>query len=632
MFTDVAGYTALGQRNESLSLALVEQQRKLIRLVLDKHNGREVKTMGDAFLVEFSSALDAVRCAYDIQRVTRDFNISSSEERRIRLRIGIHLGDVVESQGDISGDAVNVASRIEPLAEEGGVCLTRQVYDQVLNKFELALESLGPKSLKSVSVPIDVYKVVMPWEAERAVLPAELDKKRVAVLPFANMSPDPNDEYFADGLTEEIITSLSGVKELTVIARTSVMKYRASPKGVSDIGRELKVAALIEGSVRKAGNRVRITAQLIDARTEGHIWAQNYDKQLDDIFDVQSEIAERVAKELRVQLIDSEKRRLQKKPTTSTEAYTLYLKGRYQLNKRSKESIERALEYFKLALDSDPEYALAYVGISDWYSLYSSFGYIEPTVAHDRAKEAAIKAIDLDDALGEAHLSLAFSTMTDWDWARSGHEYTRALELNPSDPTAHRWHAHFLFFQKRYQQAMDELDLALQLDPQSALVSLNIAEGLFIMKEYDRAIQQYLKTLATEPDHVPTLLSFVFAAADRGMFEDALRAQSRLTQLKFPESRTNIFLAYILALQGRGDEARTFMNRLTVRPPAEYVPPEELAAVHVALGDKQAAFELLTKAIDGHSDGVVALKYSPRFDLLRSDGRFSLLLSKMNLL
>ncbi len=459
----------------------------------------------------------------------------------------------------------------------------------------------------------------------------QLDKRRLAVLPFANISPDPNDEYFADGMTEEIITSLSGVKELTVIARTSVMKYRASPKGISEIGRELNAGTLIEGSVRKAGNRVRITAQLIDARTEGHVWAQNYDRQLDDIFAVQSEIAERVAKELRIQLLDSEKRRLEKKPTTSTEAYTLYLKGRFQLNKRSKESMERALEYFRLAVDSDPQYALAHVGISDWYSLYSSFGYIEPAVAHKKAKEAAMKAIELDDALSEAHLSLAFITVPDWDWTMSEQEYRRALELNPSDATAHRWYAHFLFYQGRNQEAMEELDRALQLDPKSALVSLNIAEGLFLMREYDQSIKQYLRTLETEPDHVPTLLSFVFAAAERGMFAEALGAQSRLVQLKFPESRTNLFLAYILALQGSIDEARRVLDRVTERSSAEYIPPEELATVHVALGDKQEAFELLTKAIDMHSDGVIALKYSPRFDPLRTDNRFNLLLRKMNL-
>jgi hypothetical protein len=255
MFTDMVGYTALGQRNESLSLALVEEQRKLIRPILGRHSGKEIKTMGDAFLVEFRSALDAVRCAYDIQRATREFNISLPDEKRIHLRVGVHLGDVVESEGDISGDAVNVASRIESLAEDGGVCLTRQVYDHVENKFALPLESIGPKSLKNVSAPVEVYKIVMPWTVESPA-PVQLDKRRIAVLPFVNMSPDPADEYFADGMTEEIITTLSKVEQLAVIARTSVTQYKKTTKRVCDIARELNTGSLIEGSQRRLRNSI----------------------------------------------------------------------------------------------------------------------------------------------------------------------------------------------------------------------------------------------------------------------------------------------------------------------------------------------------------------------------------------
>src|SRR3989441_4251959 len=235
----MVGYTTLGQRNESLSLALVEEQRKLIRPILNRHRGREIKTMGDAFLVEFPSALDAVKCAYDIQRTAREYNISAPVEPRIHLRIGIHLGDVTESDGDISGDSVNVASRIESLAEDGGVCLTRQVYDHVHNKFKLPLLSLGPKLLKNVSAPVEVYKMVMPWQGEKILGSTRFDRRRIAVLPFANISRDSTDEYFADGMTEELIATMSRLQGLRVIARTSVMGYKAGQKKINEVAREL---------------------------------------------------------------------------------------------------------------------------------------------------------------------------------------------------------------------------------------------------------------------------------------------------------------------------------------------------------------------------------------------------------
>ncbi len=326
MYTDMVGYTALGQRNETLSLALLEEQRKLVRPILTKHNGREVKTMGDAFLVEFPSALDAARCAYNIQRATREFNATKYSDQRLHLRIGVHLGDVVESEGDISGDTVNVASRIESLAEDGGVCLTRQVYDHIENKFDLPFASLGNKSLKNVSKPVEVFSMVMPWTKE-SLTELQSGKNRIAVLPFANLSPDPVDEYFADGMTEELIDRLSQVKELKVIARTSVMSYKKKEKKASEIGKELGVGSLIEGSIRKAGNKIRIAVQLIDGMNEEHLWSSRYDRNLDDIFAVQTDIAEKVTGELRIQLLESEKHLLEKRPTEDTEAYTIYLKG-----------------------------------------------------------------------------------------------------------------------------------------------------------------------------------------------------------------------------------------------------------------------------------------------------------------
>jgi adenylate cyclase len=365
MFTDMVGYTALGQRDEPLSIALVEEQRKMIRPILGRHNGREVKTMGDAFLVEFANALEAVRCAYDVQRASREFNISQPSDKRIRLRVGLHLGDVVRSKGDISGDAVNVASRIQSLADDGGICLTRTVHDLVQNKFELPLKSLGSRYLKNISAPLELYRMVMPWDENQTKQVTQLDPSRIAVLPFANMSPDPNDSYFADGITEKIISTLSGISGLNVVARTSVWGYKMTTKKVTDIGRELEAGSVLEGSFRKAGNKIRVTTQLIDVGSDRHVWAQSYDRDLDDVFRVQTEIDRQVSDTLRVKLLAREVDRIEKSPTRNTKAYTLYLRGRYHWNKRGLEDIKRAAEYFSQAVEEDRTFALGYVGLAD---------------------------------------------------------------------------------------------------------------------------------------------------------------------------------------------------------------------------------------------------------------------------
>ncbi len=437
MFTDMVGYTALGQRNESLSLALVEEQRKLVRPILARHNGREVKTIGDAFLVEFPNAVDAVRCAYDIQRAVREFNLTLEPDRRIQLRVGVHAGDVVELHGDISGDAVNVASRIEPLAEDGGVCVTRQVYDFVRNKVDIQLSSLGPKLLKNVAEPMEVYRMVMPWERDAPGAPSQLDRTRVAVLPFANMSPDPNDEYFADGMTEELIDRLAQVKGLEVIARTSVMNYKKKEKNASQIGSELRAGVLVEGSVRKAGNRIRVTAQLIKADTEGHLWSAHYDGSLDDIFAVQSEIAEKVAGELKIKLLEPEKETIGKKPTENMEAYSNFLRGRELYREGSEPSLRHALKLFERAVELDPSFARAHVAVAECHQQLGNIGHEPRDVMLTAVKASLRRALELDPDLAEAHASFAFLHFNEDDLPGTEAEAKKALELNPSLPEAY---------------------------------------------------------------------------------------------------------------------------------------------------------------------------------------------------
>jgi len=433
MFTDMVGFTALGQKNESLSLALVDEQRKLIRPILGRHGGgKEIKTIGDGFMVEFASALDAARCAYDIQRAVREFNFSVSDDRRIQLRVGVHLGDVIESSGDISGDAVNLASRIVTLADGGGVCLSRQVFDSIQNKIQLQLVSLGPKNLKNVNAPVEIFKMVMPWEIESTDRPMQLDPRRIAVLPFISLSPDSNDEYFADGLTEELISKLSQVGGLKVIARTSVMNYKKKEKNASVIGSELGAGTLVEGSVRKAGERIRVTVQVIDSATQVHRWSTNYDRNLDDIFAVQTDIASKVTESLPGSLPRGIAPATEG-DTQNVTAYTAYMQAR-QLMKESETvpGVKKALELFKQSVETDPTFARGWVGVASCYPrlhMLSAMGHKE---SRDLADEALQKAFDISPDLPEAHALRGLFAWFDDDFVTAEAEDRRAIDLNPN--------------------------------------------------------------------------------------------------------------------------------------------------------------------------------------------------------
>ena len=632
MFTDMVGYTALAQRDESLSLALVDRQRRMVRPILRRHRGREVKTMGDAFLVEFQSALDAVSCAYDIQKAARDFNESATVKERILLRIGIHLGDVVESGGDISGDAVNVASRVEPLAEGGGVCITRQVYDHVVNKVEVPLASLGQRSLKNISSPVEVYKMVMPGTEGRTAPSPEPERRRVAVLPLTNLSPDRADEYLADGMTEELITSLSGVRELTVVARTSVMKYKGTPKGISEIGRELGVGTVVEGSVRKAGNKVRVTVQLIDAMTEGNLWAQNYDRQLDDLFAIQSEIAESVASELRVKLVGSEKKRLEKKPTENSEAYTLYLKARLFWNERSRESIEKAIAYFKRAIKLDPSFALGYSGLADCYQVLGHNQLAEFGPSYEKAREYANKALELDRNLAEPHVTLAgMKAAYERDWKGAESEFKRAIELKPSYATAHQWYALFLGMQGRFKEAEREIRKALELDPLSLIINVNIGDTYCSRKEYDRAIEQYRSVSEMDGSFAVAYSSSILAYVRKGMFDEALKAGETYARLTKRHAWRKVYKAYVFASMGKVDNARRLLKEAEKGYQREHLSPYHIASCYFVMGDKEAGFRWLQRAYAEHDSAIGSMLIDEELDGVRSDPRYKEMLQKVGL-
>ena len=630
MFTDMVGYTALGQRNESLSLALVEEQRKLIRPILGRHSGKEIKTMGDAFLVEFPSALDAVRCAYDIQRATREFNISLPDEKRIHLRVGVHLGDVVESRGDISGDAVNVASRIEPLAEDGGVCVTRQVYDHIQNKFELKLASLGVKPLKNVSIPIEVYKMMMPWYNEKAGQVAHLDKKRIAVLPFANISPDPADEYFADGLTEELIGTISKMRELSVISRTSVMQYKDKSKPIPEIGGELNAGTILEGSVRKAGNRVRVSIQMIEATEDKHLWAENYDREIQDIFSVQSDIASRVADALKVELLAGEKKGIGKVLTNSVEAHNLYLKGVYHLNRGSPSDVERAIEYFELACEQDPGFALAYTMVAYCYVIIAGES-MPAQEAFPKAKDFLARALSLDEGLAEAHnVQAMIANQYDWDWAATERSFKEAVSLNPSLAEGHVFYAWFLAVMGRFDEAISEATRAHELDPVSPFTDQICGVVYWMAGKNDRARELFTRILEIYPNFARAHLLLALINAMESKTEEAVKEADRTISIS-DEALFREFQAQVYALVGLKEKSREIVNGLLSKKFKGYTSPKQIGLVYYMLGEKDSGYQWTQKAYEARDVSLPMMNKWPTENVAREDPRFIELLNRMKL-
>ena len=636
MYTDMVGYTALGQRNETLSLALVEEQRRLIRPILARHDGREVKTMGDAFLVEFPNATDSIRCAYDIQRAIREFNLALVSDKRIHLRIGIHLGEVVESQGDISGDAVNVASRIYPLAEDGGVCLTRHVYDQVSNKTELKMASIGVRPLKNVNTPIEVYKMEMPWEqpvpSKEAVA---LPRDRLAILPFANMSPDPNDEYFADGITDEIITTASGISGLQVISRTSVMRYKKTDKGVKEIGRELEVGSVLEGSFKKSGNRIRVTAQLIDVAGDRHLWAQNYDRDLDDVFEVQSGVAKQVAEALRVKILSPELERLEKKPTESTAAYTLYLKGVYMWGKRTGErpveAVKEAAQCFERAIGEDPEFALACAGLAYCSNKFHEFG-IGIGANAEKAKRMSARALELDPGLAEAHSAYGTALMYSYDISGAEDEFRKAIQSKPSDTSAHNGYYWILSFRHRWDEALEHIETAVGLDPLSPLLAMNHAAFYYYRGDYSKALELYQRSVDLGGSTARASVASTYGRMRR--FEEMTREYEAWVDLR----RGSLPLAEeyarlnIARFRNDNEAFRKLLREIESHFGEENGPAGyEIASDYFYLGEKDKGFEWLEHSYSRREHILLWITIHPDLDGVRTDPRYLDLLKRLGL-
>jgi TolB-like protein/class 3 adenylate cyclase/Flp pilus assembly protein TadD len=663
MFSDVVGYTAIMGRDEQKGVQAIADHRERLRSLLPRFNGRVIGEIGDGTLTSFHSVLDAIGCARELQANLKD-------DRELRLRIGIHLGDVLLTNNTVLGDGVNVASRIHALAPPGGICVSEHVYDEIRNKPGMVARNLGKKNLKNVSRPIRVYALQVVGEdlstgsklgkrvaigaiisalivaivaayvyraQIRTVMPlrapvANGGQATVAVLPLSNLSADKNDEYFSDGMTDEIIGQLSKITGIQVAARTSSFVFKGKSEDAAKIASLLHVHNLLEGSVQRSAGNLRIEVQLIDASNGFTLWSERYDEKMADVFQIQTDVAESVAQSLRVKLLPAVRARLDKRPTENLEAYNLSLQGRYYVRQFTGQSAGKAIQYYSRAIEKDPEFAQAYQGLGDAYSNASSWT-IAPRDAMPRAKSYYEKALQLDETLAEAHAGLALWALFwfDWDFPGAEREFKRAIALDPNSSVAHLDYGWFLAYMGRLEDALPELQRARDLDPLSPEAVIQIGYAYSNRRQYARADEYFLQAIAMAPDYYESYYARGLNLVCQGKKADAVPVSEKaaaLVEADFPPTQSA--LAAIYAATGRRAEALKILDYLKDLSTHQYVDAIAFAGIYYALGEKDVASKWLEKAYADRSGYLMSLKM-PFWDPVRSDPRFQAIYKKVGL-
>jgi TolB-like protein/Tfp pilus assembly protein PilF len=475
------------------------------------------------------------------------------------------------------------------------------------------------------------YRFIATLDKTDSSKAGDIDQKkiRLAVLPFENLSPDPEQDYFSDGLTEEMISHLGPLnpQRLGVIARTSSMRYKGMHKGIDQIGQELNVDYILEGSVRRAGTRARITAQLIQVKDQTPLWADRYDRELSDIFAIQDEVAEKVGRSLALELLPQHKTRLSR--AQSVAAHDAYLWGRFYWNQGSEAGLQSAIQCLEQALGQDPDYAPAYVGIADCYAVLGWFGALPPREAIPKAKAAAHRALQIEDSLGEAHFSLARVSHYEWNWSDAETEFKRGLDLNSNYATGRRWYAQYLSVTSRHSEAIQQAKRAGELDPFSPITNSIVGWAFYNARQYDQAVEQCLKTLEMDRNFWAAHLFLGLAYEQKGMYSEALSEVQKSRDLSGNSAEGLPLIGRIYALTGKRHEAQKILDELKELSQRRYLPPSIIAIVHAGLGDKKQAFAWLDKAYDARDQKLELLKVSPLWDSLRLEPRFEDLMQRV---
>jgi TolB-like protein/lipoprotein NlpI len=630
MFTDMVGYTAMMQEDEEYAKLLLDRHRKVLEDLSLEHQGKVIQYFGDGTLTIFGSSVEAVLCAINIQAELK-------KEPSVNLRIGIHSGDIVYDDEGVFGDCVNVASRIEASAIGGSVLISRKVYEELSNHKEISAVSLGFHEFKNVKVPLEIYAIKnsnlnIPASSSINTL-VGLKKESIAILPFINMTSDTDNEYFSDGITEEILNALAKVEQLHVTSRTSSFAFKGKNVDIREIGKQLSVKTVLEGSVRKIGNRVRVTAQLIETKSGYHKWSDIYERNIEDIFAVQDEIARTISKNLIENLTSSDQRgAFVKSSTRNMEAYNLYLKSSHFWKKWTPLDVRKSLEYLEQAIKLDKNFAKAYSALSGCYVYLGAFGQMPSILAYPKAKEYANKALQLDDSLPESHLSIAMVEFFNWNWDAAYKSFIKTLELNPNSAEAHQYFAYYMIAIGNNKKSIAESEKALEIDPLSLPINASLAETYAHCGLIDQAKDQFLKTLELDHTFRSALNGLGWTHYFLGEYNEAIDRLKQSQNLLDDPLKSIAALGYIYAKLGMKNELEECLSKLESRRNNEKDVSFlfDYAIINMGLEDYDKTFEYLHRAYEEKIGGLIFIR-GRYWKEIHDDPRFKDLVLKMNL-
>lgn len=643
MFTDIEGYSAIMEQNERRALVLKNRHREILQNEHKQHNGHIIQYYGDGSLSIFQSAVEAVACALAMQR-------TFCQKPKVPVRMGLHIGDVIFDEEQVFGEGVNIASRIESLGVAGSVLMSDKVHDEIINHSEIKTFSVGTYQLKNIKRKVEVFALnhkglvrpepdLLTGKTEEKKEPhlrasKRIPSKSIAVLPFVNMNNDPEQRYFGDGVAEEIINALSSLKDLKVAGRASSFQFDRKDVDLREVGEKLGVSTVLEGSVRKQGNRLRVTIQLIKVEDGFHLWSERYDRSMDDIFAIQEEIALAITEKMKVILLDKGRNRINKRATQNTEAYELYLKGRFYLNRRGA-SIITSIKYLQQAIALDPDFALAHAGYADANLMAGLYGLLPPNQVMYKAKQSAETAIKLDPSLCEPYCSLGYYACYEWDMPEAEKNFLKSIELNPGYAQAHLWYGlnYLAWIKGDFAKAEAQGQIGIKLEPLSAICFGIYAQILHTSGKFEEALAACKTGIELDAGSFLCRLYEGYCYLFLQRYEEAVAVFEQLMILSNKHNFSQGALIMTLCKMGNFDKARIIMNDLKERAEKEYI---VCTVIGIAAGwvnnDMDEAFKYLEKGYHEHDPMLLSLKYEHWVPAaLKADPRYQKLLDRMDI-